>query len=177
MWLTRACKSSGSDTYVEPFQVFGQQQVQDEPKANRPRVFCAGDIGEAETFALLSTIPPCLNQGILRLDIPVEEAMFVHIRDSLHHLEHDISNLRLRKSSTSLQQGRKEREARDHRYYLSNSLRTSATGCTSSIAATNLGRVPSNVNVLQMGMLVAIVLFVDDCLKEQCYVLPYCTQR
>lgn len=39
---------------------------------------------------------PHLDEGVLWLDVPVEEPMLVHIRDPLEHLEHYASNFRLR---------------------------------------------------------------------------------
>lgn len=43
-----------------------------------------------------------LDECVLRLDVAMEKAVLVHEGDRLHHLEHDVPDLRLWKSSTSL---------------------------------------------------------------------------
>ena len=43
-----------------------------------------------------------LDESVLWLDIAVKEAVLVHEGDRMHHLEHDIPDLRLLENSTSL---------------------------------------------------------------------------
>lgn len=51
---------------------------------------------------------PNLDERVLWLNIPMEEAVLVHEGDSLHHLEHDVADLGLRNGPTSLKATRRQ---------------------------------------------------------------------
>lgn len=60
-------------------------------------------------------VAPYLDERVLWLDIAVEEAVFVHESDRLHHLEHDVANLGLRERPTSLERSRGQEIQTDER--------------------------------------------------------------